>query len=37
MDIKISEEKIEKLKDIIISNLGIGKDNLIRAFQSRGN
>jgi hypothetical protein len=37
MDIKISEEKIEKLKDIVISNLGIDKDNLIRAFQSRGN
>lgn len=37
MDIKISEEKIEKLKDIIINNLGIDKDNLIRAFQSRGN
>ena len=37
MDIKISEEKIEKLKDIVISNLGIDKDNLIRAFQSRMN
>jgi len=37
MDIKISEEKIEKLKDIIINSLGIDKDNLIRAFQSRMN
>jgi hypothetical protein len=37
MDIKISEEKIEKLKDIIISSLGIDEDNLIRAFQSRMN
>ena len=37
MDIKISEEKIKKLKDIVISSLGIDEDNLIRAFQSRMN
>jgi|694.fasta_scaffold00102_159 hypothetical protein len=37
MDIKISEEKIEKLKDIIISSLDIDKDSLIRAFQVRMN
>ena len=35
MDVKISENKLDKLKDIIIDMVGIDKENLYKAFQSR--